>query len=360
MKLLALHLPAFHQIPENDKWWGEGFTEWDNVRGAKPLYKKHKQPLKPLNDNYYNLSNPQDILAQIKLAKKYGISGFVFYHYWFSENRMIFEKPVELLRDRIKEEIEYCFCWANDSWITTWHGKDPKELILQTYGDKHEWIAHIKYLETFFRDERYIKIENRPVLFFYKPNDIAQYSKMIACWNDYLSTKGIAPIYAVEFISSKNQELSSNSSDAVMEFEPLYSTYFDINIFNKAKRAFCKALKITDFQRYSVLWNCILSRKRIYSDKSIIKSCFCAWDNSPRKEKSGMIVTGADSEKFENYLRELIYSKRRNTRNDYLVINAWNEWSEGAFLEPSDAYGYKYLEAVKNSLQNPISKSDIK
>lgn len=348
MKALALYLPAFHQVPENDKWWGKGFTEWDNVRSGKPFFDGHVQPVHPYSRHYYDLSNPEDIRQQIKLANKYNISGFVMYHYWFSKDNQIFTKPAEIIRDKIKDQIEYCFCWANESWITTWHGKDPDTILEQTYGPQSEWEAHIDYLYSFFKDDRYIRIDGKPVLFIYKPNEIPQYEKMLSFWNDFLHSKGEKGIYVVEFISSKNRELHSLASDAVMEFEPLYTTFFDISILNKAKRAICKIKKKIDYQSYDKLWKYILKRKRTYYGKEIIKSCFCAWDNSPRKEFNSMIIRGSSPSKFKHYLEELKDNDRKDASNDYLVINAWNEWSEGAFLEPSEENGYEYLEAVKS------------
>lgn len=350
MKALALYLPAFHQIPENDRWWGKGFTEWDNVRSGQVYYPGQIQPVKPKDDNYYDLSKVEDIRKQISLAQKYDVAGFVMYHYWFSAEQQLFTKPAELLRDQISDAIEYCFCWANESWITTWHGKDPSTLLEQTYGPESEWRAHIEYLNTFFQDKRYIRIDGRPVLFIYKPNEIPNYSKMLEYWNLYLQEHGEAGIFTVEFISSKNRTLSSLSSDAVMEFEPLYTTYFDLSLGAKVKRAYCKLTERIDFQDYDRLWRAILRRDRVYKGKSIFKSGFVAWDNSPRKEKKSMIVKGSSPDKFGRYLSALVEQRRTDSRDDYLIINAWNEWSEGAFLEPSEEYQYDYLRAVKRAM----------
>ena len=171
---------------------------------------------------------------------------------------------------------------------------------------------------------------------------------MIEYWNNYLNEQGLKPIYTIEYIFSRNPQLSSKKSDGVMEFEPLYTTFFDISFFNKAKRFFCKKiLKCIDFQNYDSLWKLILKRDREYSDKTIFKSCFSAWDNSPRKEKNSMIVKNSTPKKFEKYLDELIKSKRKNTSDKYLVINALNEWGEGAMLEPTEQDGYGYLEAIR-------------
>ncbi len=347
MKILAIYLPAFHQSYINDAAWGNGFTEWNNVKAGQPLFKNHYQPVVPLNKNYYDLSSKNDIENQVEIAKKYGVDGFIFYHYWFGDNKQALEKPASIYRNQLKEKVEYCFCWANESWLTTWHGKDSEIIVEQKYGDESEWIKHIKYLIDFFKDDKYIKIGNRPMLYIYKPNFIEEYDKMIEFWNKYLNENGLGNIYIVEYISSKNKKLYSQKSDAVVEFEPLYSTYFDISKINKAKRYICKKMKIVDFQDYDNLWNKIIKRKRKYNGKPIFKGCFVGWDNSPRKGKNSMIVKGATPEKFGYNLRRLINNKRPDATNDYVVINAWNEWSEGAMLEPTEKYGYRYLEEIK-------------
>lgn len=349
MKILAIYLPAFHRIKENDEWWGEGFTEWDNVKSGKPYFKNHIQPVVPYAKNYYSLDKKEDIEKQIDCANKYGVDGFIFYHYWFGNDNLIFSKPAEILKDKIKKQTSYCFCWANESWITTWHGKDPEQLMPQLYEGKKDWEKHINYFIQFFEDERYIKIDGRPVLFIYKPNEIPQYEEMISFWNGILKSKGFKAIYIIEYISSKNRSLFSNSSDAVTEFEPLYTTFFDISLINKMKRYICKKLKIIDFQNYDKLWKKIIKRKRTYNGKTIFKGCFCAWDNSPRKEKNSMIVKGSSPEKFEKNLKKLIESKRQDASEEYVVINAWNEWSEGAMLEPTQHDGFGYLEAIKKA-----------
>lgn len=350
MKALAIYLPAFHQCKENDEWWGKGFTEWDNVKTAKAYYKGHIQPVQPINNEYYDLAKKEDIEKQSILAQKYGIYGFIFYHYWFGNDKQIFQNPVEIFKNDKDIKTNYCFCWANDTWVTTWHGKEAKELLRQTYGGKEEWEKHIRYLIEHFKSEKYIKIDNRPVLFIYKPHEIENYEEMIDYWNRVLEKEGLNKIYIIEYISSKNKKLSSDKSDAVTEFEPLYTTFFDISIFNKAKRFLCKKFKTIDFQNYDILWKKIINRRRTYNDKTIYKGCFVGWDNSPRKEKNSMIVKGGAPEKFSKYFKMLVKKERKNASEEYVVINAWNEWSEGAMLEPSEQYKYKYLEGVKEAL----------
>lgn len=346
-KILAIHLPAFHRIPENDLWWGEGFTEWDNVKSGKPLYKGHWQPMIPLNGYYYDLSKVEDIERQFSLANKYGVYGFIFYHYWFNPDKMTFEKPIAKILANKNIVGNFCLCWANQSWFTTWHGRDSQIIAKQEYGDEEEWEQHLQYFLPIFRDSRYIKKDNKPILYIYNASEIPNYNAMIDYWNIRLEEEGLNGIYIVEYISSKNRGLYSEKSDAVMEFEPLYTTYFDISKANLFKRFICKKLKRVDFQSYDKLWKYILRRKRTYLGKPIQRSCFVGWDNSARKGKNSMIVKGQTPQKFGYYLDRLVKSNRQDLDDEFVVINAWNEWSEGTYLEPDEKNGFAYLEIIK-------------
>lgn len=350
-KVLAINLPAFHQIPENDEWWGKGFTEWDNVKGGKKLFEGHYQPIVPKDNNYYDLSKRDDILAQMQLAKKYDIYGFIYYHYWFGNGKMLFQRPAEIVRDEIKENFHYCFCWANDTWKTTWHGMEPKTLIEQTYPGKEDWERHYHYLKTFFSDNRYIKIDGKPVIFIYQPNKIPDYDTMVDYWDRRCKDDGFAGIYMVEYISTKNKKLSSQKSSAVVEFEPLYTMYFDISKINLFRRFVSKKLKRPDLQSYDFLWKAINNRKRTYNGKTIFKGACSGWDNSSRKGKESMIVTGKKPAKFKKYFSDFISKPRKDASEEYYVINAWNEWSEGAYLEPDEKEGFAYLQAIKDVLK---------
>lgn len=346
-KLLAINLPAFHQIPENDEWWGEGFTEWDNVRSGRPFYKNHWQPIVPINKYYYDLSKMEDIERQFKLADEFGIYGFIFYHYWFGNGKMLFEHPIEMILSNKNIKGNFCLCWANESWKTTWHGLEPKTLMEQKYGGEEEWEQHLTYFLKIFSDSRYIKKDGKPMLYIYKPHEMPNYDKMVEYFNYRLKQMGMNGIYIVEYISAKNRALYSDKSDAVVEFEPLYTTYFDISKFNLFKRFICKKLKLIDYQNYDKLWSYILKRKRTYNGKTIQKGCFVNWDNSARKGKNSMIVKGATPEKFGKNLRQLIDYDRQDRDSEFIVINAWNEWSEGAYLEPDEKNKFGYLDQIK-------------
>ena len=169
MKIIAFYLPQFHNIPENDEWWGDGFTEWTNVKKAKPLYEGHMQPRVPLGGNYYNLLDDNVKIWQADLAKKYGVYGFCYYHYWFN-GKMLLEKPMEQMLANKEVDIPFCICWANEPWTKAWVGDERKLLIAQEYGQEEEWKQHFMYLLPFFKDERYITKNGKPLFVFYRPD----------------------------------------------------------------------------------------------------------------------------------------------------------------------------------------------
>lgn len=360
MKILSLYLPQFHEVPENNDWWGDGFTEWVNVKKAEPLYSGHNQPIVPLNENYYDLTDPSALVWQSQLAAQNNVDGFVFFHYWYEGKRLL-EKPVELWLQTPQAELEFSLCWANHPWTRSWDGKEHEVLQPQTYGGKEDWDEHLNYLLQFFRDPRYILKDNKPQLFIYNAGAIPNVNAMIKHWELRLIEEGFAGLYLVEYISTKNPSPSCSHSQAVYEDEPLYSLRFEINALEKAKRLIVKKLGLIDYQDYDRIWSRMLRKKRRYAGREIVQGAFVAWDNSPRRGKKGpMIVRNAAPEKFYQYLKELLLNHRVDSSRDFLLINAWNEWGEGAILEPSQAEGFGYIDAVKrarNSNQPDVSLS---
>lgn len=349
MEYYALNLPQFHQIPENDEWWGDGFTEWVNVRRAKPLYKGHVQPLAPYGGNYYDLSKPESIIWQHELGKKYGLSGFVYYHYWFN-GKLLLQKPLELLRNLPSATLRYSLCWANEPWTRAWDGKNREIIQPQTFGGQSDWDQHIEYLSGFFSDDRYQRINGHPVLYIYSTSRIPNCNQMIEYWNRWLKSRGEKELYLIEFLSTFNPQPSCALSQAVFEFEPLYSSHYEISKIKRAKRAYAKLTKQLDIIDYDYLWMKILNKTTTYNERGIVRSGFTNFDNSPRKGKRAFITKGSSPDKFETYLGKLADSRREGYM-DLMVLNAWNEWGEGAILEPSDKDGYRWLEAL-NSVVN--------
>ena len=193
MKIIAFYLPQFHNIPENDEWWGDGFTEWVNVKKAKPMYEGHKQPREPLNDNYYDLLDDDVKIWQAKIAKEHGVYGFCYYHYWFN-GKMLLEKPMEQMLANPKVDIPFCICWANEPWTKAWVNEEKKVLIPQFYGEKAEWKDHFDYLLPFLKDDRYIKKDGKPLFVMYRPNVMDCVKKMMEYWNELAQEAGLPGI----------------------------------------------------------------------------------------------------------------------------------------------------------------------
>lgn len=366
MKILAFYLPQYHAIPENDKWWGKGFTEWTNVKKAKPLFEGHNQPRVPLDNNYYNLLNTDTIKWQADLANKYGVYGFVFYHYWFN-GHMLLEKPAELFRENSDINLKYCFSWANPSWSKTWVSRSSEILIKQEYGTKENWKEHFEYMLTFFKDERYIKINNRPLYIIYQASDIENLPDMLNYWNELSKENGFDGIsFAYQNVESdKKDGMVRKYFDYDIEFQPAYTL---INQVSTGKKIIYNGLKSIDnaflkiFNRslsqyamhnlrkhnYTELWDKILDRKP--KDEKSVPGAFCDWDNTSRVGDRGRVMVGANPKKFEEYMVKLIRKAKREYNKDMIFVTAWNEWAEGSYLEPDKKNEYTYLEAIYNAL----------
>ena len=221
MKVIAFYLPQFHEIPENNEWWGEGFTEWVNVKKAQKLFDGHNQPRIPLNNNYYNLLDNNVKKWQVELANKYGVYGFCFYHYWFN-GKLLLEKPVEqFLKDK-SLNIHYCICWANEHWTNAWAGKQAKVLIEQKYGTEKEWKEHFEYLLPYFKDERYIKEDNKPLLIIYRPELIDCLKDMLEFWDKEAKKNGFAGLnFAYQHTGyTVSQNCDETLFDYALEYHP--------------------------------------------------------------------------------------------------------------------------------------------
>lgn len=375
MKIIAFYLPQFHNIPENNEWWGDGFTEWVNVKAAKPLYEGHVQPKVPLNNNYYDLTNDDVKIWQADIAKKYGVYGFCYYHYWFS-GKLLLEQPMEQMLANKEVNIPFCISWANETWTKAWVNDEKKVLIRQEYGDMNEWKAHFDYLMPFFKDERYIKEDNKPLFIIYRPEVVQCLNEMLDYWNELAIGNGFKGMrYAYQTINFDITDGSDNSRfDYDIEFQPAYARYDMGNknsilaIIKKARRNFAKwfeqrfgidLLKSSlttvskignnNYIEYSDAWKAILDRKP-QSDKNV-PGAFVAWDNSPRHKERGKIFINNTPELFEQFLEKQIVRARDLYHKDMIFMYAWNEWAEGGYLEPDEEYGYAYLEAIKRALE---------
>ncbi|MDR3696329.1 glycoside hydrolase family 99-like domain-containing protein [Mucilaginibacter sp.] len=357
VKVIAVHLPQFHEIPENNEWWGKGFTEWTNTKKCKPIFKGHHQPKEPVDDNYYNLLDKNTLKWQVELAKKYGIYGFCFYHYYFT-GKTLLEKPLEIYLANKDIDFPFCFSWANHTWTRTWH--ESKDILIeQTYGDYKDWQDHFYYLLPFFKDERYIRIENKPTIIFNQPPAFDKANEMIDCWTDLAKQNGLEGIYFIETLSIYQTESVLKKSNALMESEPSYTYHFLpywYRIFRKTV-GFAFPSSKPRLNLYSSFWKVILNRKPIQTDKMVYPGAFVNWDNAARRPVNASIFLFFTSEKFKKHIKKQIIRCKKVYNSEFLFLNAWNEWAEGNYLEPDKKYGYKLLEAIKEALVEAENES---
>lgn len=354
-EIIAIYLPQFHRIPENDMWWGEGFTEWTNVKKADPLFEGHLQPRIPLDGDYYDLSDKDVLLRQMRLARDYGIDGFCFYHYWF-KGRKLLEKPIEAILNEDRLPIKFMLSWANEPWTRTWDGNRGAQTILvdQDYGDESDWIEHYKYWSQFFKREEYIKVDGRPVLAVYNPASVPNKRDMFALWNKCATSDGF--MNGLFIINTHRLPLDRELpfyGDAVFDFEPLISVSERFNYLKRLKacnkRQGCRCDNADysyDVIDYGELCK-IMTDRYAFSNIRHYLGFFFGWDNTPRRGiETKLIIDGNTPEIAEKFF-DIQYGRSVKANNDFIFINAWNEWGEGAFIEPDEEYGFGYLESIK-------------
>lgn len=353
-KIVAFYLPQFHAIPENDEWWGKGFTEWTNVRKAVPHHKGQYQPRVPLNNNYYDLSDIKTLKWQADLANKYGVYGFCLYHYWFG-GKLLLEKPAQNLLAHPEIGLNYCFSWANEPWARTWDGKNKQVLMPQSYGGKEEWKLHFDYLLPFFKDDRYIKEEGKPMFLIYKSASINQCQEMMEYWQELAKQSGLPGVHFVETLKKWLPEKRELSFAAKVEFEPTGAKNISQLYYHRIRRYLIRGInslfKLQLPENKKILFkNEVKKSLQNLSPKGTYPGVFIGWDNTARRGLSAIYITSPTKQEFKNYLTEKIDIGKRIYQTDYLFINAWNEWAEGTYLEPDEKHGYEYLEAIKEVL----------
>lgn len=355
IKVIPFYLPQFHTIPENDEWWGEGFTEWTNVRKAKSYRKGQGQPRVPLNDNYYDLSKVETLRWQADLANKYGIYGFCFYHYWFN-GKLLLEKPSQNLLGNKDIKLRFCFSWANEPWTRTWDGKNTEVLMPQEYGDKKDWKRHFEYLIPFFKDERYIKENGKPMFVIYKSASIEKCEEMMLYWQMLAKEAGFNGVHFVETLKKWLPDTRELPFDAKVEFEPIGAKNVSSLYFQRIRRYSVRVVNKlfgTSYPEHSKVTFADEAKKSLMNLSPIgtYPGVFIGWDNSPRIKEKGVFITRPTKAEFKNYLREKIRIGKEIYHTDYLFINAWNEWAEGTYLEPDTEMRYAYLEAISEVLE---------
>ncbi|MFO1405039.1 MAG: glycoside hydrolase family 99-like domain-containing protein [Azonexus sp.] len=356
VRAIAFYLPQFHPIVENNQWWGEGFTEWTNVRPAQPQFEGHYQPHVPDEFlGYYDLRDKVVMQRQIELAKQYGIEGFCFYLYWFAGKRLL-ELPLDNYLNDPSLDLSFCVCWANENWTRRWDGLDHELLMVQQYSDEDD-LDFIQNIAKYLRDSRYVRIDGKPLLLVYRPNLFPDMKATARRWREWCRGNAIGEIYLVYPQSFECVDPEVYGFDAAVEFPPNNSNPPNVTGQVKARRE--------DFQGRVFDWRVFLERSERYQDPGykLFRGVCPSWDNTARKKSNGTIFHQNCPKLFRKWLTNAFtdtWKRILNPDERVVFINAWNEWAEGAHLEPDRRYGYAWLQAVRDAHVDSLGGFDNK
>jgi lipopolysaccharide biosynthesis protein len=334
---IAFYLPQFHPIPQNDRAWGAGFTEWRSVVQARPVYRGHLQPNLPADLGFYDLRLPDTQAAQVALAQRYAVDALCYYHYWFSGQRLL-GAPLDALRATGQPDHPFCLCWANEPWRSNWDGGTGSILVDQEHSDDDD-LDHIRWLLPVFTDARYLRIDGKPLFLVYRAHLLASPERTTDAWRREADRAGVGELFLcrVESFRNERDDPRSLGFDAAVEFQP------DWRALPPRMRGFgahavydYRALADRALAKPSVPWrrfSCVTPR----------------WDNTPRR-RHGAIFAGSTPERYRAWLASTVL---RAADGEPVFINAWNEWGEGAYLEPDLEWGHQYLEAHEQAMTHP-------
>jgi len=344
LRAIAFYLAQFHPIPENDDWWGPGFTEWTNVTRARPNFDGHYQPHLPSDLGFYDLRVPETREQQAALARAYGIHGFCYYYYWFAGKRLL-ERPVEEMRVSGRPDFPYCLCWANENWTRRWDGADREVLIAQN-PSRADDERLIRDLLPHFRDPRYIRVDGRPLFMIYRVGVLPDVRTTIAIWRDVCRREGVGDLYLCAAKTYDTADPTQYGLDAVVEFPPHGVRTPPINTQVVLANPDFDG-QIIDYRRFV-----LDSLARAESPYRVHPTVMPAWDNTARRPNQALTFVNATPEIYELWLREIVTRtlERRQGEERLVFINAWNEWAEAAHLEPDRRFGLQYLEATRRAL----------
>jgi hypothetical protein len=346
--VVAFYLPQYHPIPENDEWWGKGFTEWTNVTKAKPLYRGHQQPDLPADLGFYDLRLPEARAAQADLARAHGIGAFCYYHYWFGDGRRILERPFDEVLSSGQPDFPFMLCWANQSWAGVWHGLDPgRVLIEQRYPGEDDHRAHFQMLCRAFRDRRYLRVEGRPVFMIYNPDEIPDLSATAALYRQMASAAGLPGLYLIAESRSPKWPAQSLGFDAFVNVPRLRRRRESVPWYRPISKIKGKLL---DLAKRPTVIPYATEASRMVSKRASDAAIPCVlpnWDNTPRAGYKGMVMQGSTPELFKEVFRAaLARAHGRKSPDNLVFIKSWNEWAEGNHLEPCLRFGRGYLDAL--------------
>ena len=350
-RAIAFYLPQFHPTPENDRWWGKGFTEWTNTAKAKPRFSGHYQPHVPADLGFYDLRVPETRIAQAELARASGIEAFCYYHYWFAGKKLLHRPFEEVLASR-QPDFPFCLCWANQTWSGIWHGEPKRVLIEQTYPGIDDHRAHFEYLKPAFADPRYLKVAGRPLFLVYAPTFLPDAERVLDQWRSWCVEAGLPELFiaGVNFDGGASR-LPAGFDAAVMQNFPAASTWYPWDQpVAKISRYITVRRGMPTVVDYAEATERMLPSVEALSNgfPTVVPN----WDNSPRSGHRGLALHDSTPEKFRQHLRNGIALLRdRPLDLRILFVKSWNEWAEGNHLEPDLRFGHEYLRVCSEELQ---------
>lgn len=337
---LAYYLPQFHEVEENNKWWGQGFTEWTHINNSNQYFDKHKirKPIAPLGE--YNLLDLNILEQQYELASKYNIDGFIVWNYWFGNNKKILEKPIEqILEHPIR--FKFCFAWANHSWMNKSKGILLKE---QKYLGEKDYIEYFQYLLPYFLNENYIQIDGKPVFTIFRPQDVPDLSVFIEAFTNLAIENGFSGIYFIAENTKENAnylDLFDGFCNSACYLQNRYKT----NPISFLKEKLSQKLKIKNLGPFVYSYDLLTQNFAVEENKKYLPTVFTGWDTSIRHTERGLILKNFDLNSFSNHLKKI---KSEYPKTDIVIIKSWNEWAEGNVLEPDSIFGYELLNEFKD------------
>ncbi|MDR2000771.1 MAG: glycoside hydrolase family 99-like domain-containing protein [Zoogloeaceae bacterium] len=342
LRLIAFYLTQFHPIPENDRWWGKGFTEWANVTKAMPLFDGHLQPHLPTDFGFYDLRVRETRRDQIKVAKEYGIDGFCYHYYWFSGKRLLNQPLDDMLADP-ESDMPFCLCWANENWTRRWDGAEHEVLIAQKYLPDDD-LNFIKSLVPFFQDARYICVDGKPFLIVYCPQHLPDAKRTLNTWREYCRSIGVGELHLCAALTHDNESYLQYGFDSGVEFPP-----HNLKIANSNDR-----IRFHEPFRGRVLQYAVIAEwylRRMYPNSRVFKTIFPSWDNTARTKERALVVLNGVPKNYEFWLSSTLdlAMKSKGDGDQLVFINAWNEWAEGCHLEPDRRFGHGFLNATRDA-----------
>lgn len=378
-RIIAFYLPQFHPIPENDKWWGKGFTEWTNVGKAKPLFKGHYQPRVPADLGYYDLRLPEVREAQADLAREAGIEGFCYWHYWFGNGKQLLERPFNEVLASGKPDFPFCLGWANHSWSnSTWQrGRDVAKSVIveQTYPGKEDVVKHFEYALKAFKDKRYITVDGKPLFLIFDPRAIPNVKDFMETWRKLAVQNGLPGIHFVGYTSNIKSHGILNSKGGFLDVNDVESCYNELLIdkgFDAIMSYGTQRAEILAKNKYLYYLNRTLARKlgfswvdrydyekimeNYYVDEdsweNVYPSILPQWDRSPRSGANGIYVNSTPEKFKKSIFKALELIQNKEKEHKILFLKSWNEWAEGNYVEPDLRYGHGYLNAIRDCIMD--------